>query len=288
MTPRILIVIPTYGAFDYALKAVRSAVENTRTLNPRVLVVDDATPGKLDGPGHPQYDAFAELCRASKDFCSSHPPLGPTFAPAPAVEFHEFKEHGGLTRSWNHGLAYANTHGFEFCCVANSDVIFAPNWDKGIFDALAFQGLDLAGPVTNTPGNTQEQYVGRYSALYRYKYADDLKHIAAVQNELNQAQWGRFKRTKINGFCMVALTDKWRKHAYDAEHVFRPRNDFYVNGQPNPNPLTEANEDEFQHRGAETGLKTGVALSSYVYHYRAVTRGDKHKKGDWYRAAGVT
>jgi hypothetical protein len=45
------------------------------------------------------------------------------------------------------------------------------------------------------------------------------------------------------------------------------------------------NEYELQRRWKETGLKVRRrCLGSYVFHYRAVSRGDAHKKGDWVRA----
>ena len=260
MTPKILIVVPTYGHFDYAARAVRTALANTRTLDPHVLVVDDASP---DMPAR-VFDHVA-----------------PSDVLAERLRVFRVEARGGLTRSWNYGLRYANHRAFSFCCVTNSDVEFPIDWDREIFNGLNSAGYDLVGPVTNAPGTNAEQYVGRYSMLYEKEKAQE--DYNRVQGELLTQQRGRYKPTTLNGFCMVALTATWWANAYDVEHVFRPRNDFNSKGEPNPTPLMTLNEYELQRRWHEKGLKTGVCLGSYVFHYRAVSRGDRHKRGDWAR-----
>lgn len=257
MTPSILIVVPTYGHFDYAARAVRTALANTRTLTPHIAFIDDASP---------DWDS-----RVSLDLIGEH---------MARVNVHRFGENGGLTRSWNHGLKWAKTFDHDFCCVTNSDVEFPIDWDREIFMGLE-RGHHLVGPVTNAPGTNHEQYVGRYSMLYEKEKAQE--DYNRVQGELLTQQRGRYKATTLNGFCMVALTKTWWENAYDAEHVFKPRNDFNSKGERNPTPLMTLNEYELQARWHGKGLKTAVCLGSYVFHYRAVSRGDKHKRGDWAR-----
>lgn len=260
MTPSILIVVPTYGHFEYAARAVTTALANTRTLKPHVLVVDDASP----------------------DFKGSHfDAPDRRLDPDGRISVIRFPQNGGLTRSWNQGLVTADFVGHDFCCVTNSDVEFPIDWDREIFNALTFQGYHLVGPVTNAPGSNPDQYVGRYSMLYDKAKAQD--EYNQVQGELLVAQRGRYKDTTLNGFCMVAMTKTWWENAYDKEHVFRPRNEFNSKGERNPTPLMTLNEYELQRRWHDKGLKTGACLGSYVFHYRAVSRGDKHKRGDWAR-----
>jgi glycosyltransferase involved in cell wall biosynthesis len=278
VAPKILIVIPTYGQFDYAIRAVRTALSSTRTLDPYVTVIDDASPERLSRERHklphsvdePYGNFLVNLRYAKEEFGDKIYQL-------------TFDENGGLTRSWNAGLNIARQMEFDFCCVTNSDVMFAHGWDGRLFDLLNSEKYDLVGPLTNAPGTEQTQYVGDYSVLYRKDKKDDLTHMDEVQNELYHQQGARHKAATLNGFCMVAFTRKWWANAYDDSHVFCPRNDFNSKGERNPTPLMTLNEYEFQRRLHAKGGKSGVCLGSYVYHYRAVSRGDKHKRGDWAR-----
>ncbi len=258
MKPSILIVIPTYGHFNYAAKAIESALAGT-SANASIVVIDDASPDKAG------WDLlrlqYSHLCEAMK------------------CVFVQFPENGGLTRSWNHGLGIAKFFAFDYCCVTNSDVLFSPEWDEPIIRGL--NKFDLVGPVTNAPGTNAEQYIGKYSTLYCRQDGD--KHVDEIQRELGRWQKDRFKETTLNGFCMVARTKTWTDNAFDKDNVFRPRNDVNSKGQPNPTPLMTLNEYELQTRWHAKGLKTAACLGSYVYHYRAVSRGDQHKRGDWAR-----
>lgn len=257
----ILIVIPTYKHFEYALMAVKSAMSCTHQLKPHVLVVDDATPHKF-------FDA--------QSIAAMQEVIG-----KPVDQWLKiFPSNGGLTRSWNFGISIASERRYTYCCVTNSDVVFAPGWDIEIVNALQ-SGIDLVGPVTNAPGTNTEQYVGRYAVTYNKVTAE--KDIEAVQRELSAVQKGRVKPTTLNGFCLIAKTQTWCDNAFELGNAFRPRNDFNSKGQPNPTPLMTLNEYELQKRWHAAGLKTAAALGSYVFHYRAVSRGDAFKKGDWIR-----
>lgn len=279
MNPTILIVIPTYNAFEYAARAVRTALAHTNYMRASVLVVDDASPERLANERHKLPHSVDE---PYGNFLIYLKDLRYEFGDDRIFQA-TFDENGGLTRSWNLGLTMAREAAFDFCCVTNSDVMFAPRWDRDIFALLNADKYHLVGPVTNAPGTNQEQYVARYSVLYDPRKKDDVYHIAAVQDELRGAQSLRSKPTTLNGFCLVAKTRTWWDHAYDRDSVFRPRNDFNSKGERNPTPLMTLNEYELQRRWHAAGLRTGVALGSYVYHYRAVSRGDKHRKGDWAR-----
>jgi len=264
--PTLLVVVPTYGHYDYAARAVRSALEHTVSWAARVLVVDDATPDH--GP------AFREHLAA--------------FAARPGggFAFYRFADRGGLTRSWNYGLQAAADAGVDCCCVTNSDVVFAPGWDRAVHALLAGGTYDLVGPLSNAPGTSAEQYVGRYVSAYDRSRGDDPEHLAQVQEALWRELAGAHRPAVLNGFCLVARTRTWWDHAYDRKHVFCPRNDRDGRGRPNPTPLMTLNEYELQRRWRAAGLRTGVALGAYVYHYRSVTRGDAYRCGDWFRRPG--
>lgn len=279
--PKILIVVPVYGAFEYAARAVRTAVEKTRTLDPYVVIVDDASPRWQTGD-----DGYCNLMHTVRDLnqfshAFDHIGIGDPPKGGDRVFVVRFDQNGGLTRSWNEGLRAARHLDFDFCCVTNSDVLFTDGWDHEVWHALAFGGYDLVGPVSNAPGTETRQYVGRYSVVYDKTRAEADRQ--KVQDELRAAHRGRTVQTNVNGFCMVARTATWWANAYDPTHVFCPMNLVNSKGEPNPTPLMTLNEYEFQRR---FNGKVGCCPGSYVFHYRAVTRGDAHKKGDWARIGG--
>lgn len=254
---RLAIVIPTRGAFSYAEKAIRSAIAATQAYIPRVFVVDDASP---------DWDP-AWIARLERQF------LG--------LEYVHFPHHGGLLRAWNVGLRWAKARGYEAACLANSDVIFALGWDREI--AAALTAYNLVGPLTNAPGTEAEQFVGKYSHMYRRDTAEI--DLDLVQHELLRTvkPTRRFKEAALNGFCLVAKTDTWWAHAYDADHVFCPKNLTTAKGHKNSDPLNTLGEYEFQRRMRARGGRPGIALGSYVLHFRSASRGDAHKRGDWIR-----
>lgn len=273
--PTLAVIIPTYGAFDYAARAAHSALTNTQSAQAVVIVVDDATPGlQLDEEtGYP-------------------PPLAAVRRLHPGrLVFGWFQTRGGLLRSWNAGLATAEAARSDYAVVTNSDVVFAPGWDTPLLDALA-DGYDLVGPVTNAPGTERSQYVGLYlpprPGLAPRR--DDDAAIARIAEALRSrrepgSRLGNVIPGPINGFCMMARTGTWRRHAHDRERdqVFRPRNDFDSKGRPNPTPTMTLGEYELQRRWHAAGLRAGICTTSYVFHYRSVSRGDRYRMGDWAR-----
>lgn len=192
-TPPVAVIIPTYRAMPYAVKAVRSALETVP--NPLVLVVDDASP---------DWDER-------------------TWTPFPreAVRTFRFAKNKGLTRSWNQGMRMALAAGAGAVVAANSDVVFPPGWWDPVAAALAATPLLLAGPVTNAPGHRPRQRVDRY--LPGYRLADDPGYLADVQRRLAAAHPGRLVRDPVNGFCMAALAASWDRFRFSEADVFDPK-----------------------------------------------------------------
>lgn len=255
------VVIPTYGAFEYAEDAVTTAL-NRSVSDICVLIVDDASPDWAE-KGAPMLQRLQREWGADKVRCN------------------QFVQNGGLTRSWNYGLNYFSQPE-AMCvniCVANSDLLFSEGWDEPLL--VGAEQYALAGPVTNAPGTVELQNVRRY--LMDYKVSDDMEDIDRQGSQLNRTQQGRRLIHKVNGFCMVARRETWDRGRYDSEHIFKPSNPFNSKGQPNPTPLMTLNEDELQARWTAVGLHSVICPSSFVFHYRSVSRGEKFAKGQGVR-----
>lgn len=193
MTGPTAVIIPTYEAMPYALKAVRTALETTP--HSLVIVVDD-------GSSTWREEAWASFR-------------------GPRLITYRFPKNKGLTRSWNQGLKLARSAGAAAAVAANSDVVFPPGWWEPIAAALAATPDLLAGPVTNAPGHRIKQAVGRY--LPDFVLSDDPAHLAATQARLAREQAGVLKETLLNGFCLAATTAAWEKFRFDPQHFFNPK-----------------------------------------------------------------
>lgn len=191
MAHSLLVVVPTFGGFDYAKAACESLVATTPGAVP--LVVDDGS------------KEWGSLSRAEW--------------PA-ACKYHHFGKNDGLTRSWNLGLRHARDNGFEYATCANSDVLFTPGWFEATAWALA-NGVDLAGPLTNAPGHQPKQQVSRH--LPDFKLSDDAAYLAQVADRLARKNRELFTPLRVNGFCMTARTETWWRGAHDGQSVFDPK-----------------------------------------------------------------
>lgn len=192
--------------------------------------------------------------------------------PKDVMHFHRFQKNGGLTRSWNYGLRLARERGVEFTCCGNSDILFTPGWFDGILQVINL-GAHLVGPLTNAPGHRRKQQVK--SVIKNYKLTDDPSYLAKIARRLREeVGLSAYRQAGVNGFCMVARTAAWWGGAHDSQYVFNPK--FKMTG----------NEDELQRRWSQKGRTIAISLSSFVFHYRGVSRkgGTRGKQGEgWYR-----
>lgn len=262
MKAKLCVIIPTYGAFEYAVKAIESCFKYTKDVF--VVVIDDASPGWPDPKVLPVPLAILS---------NQHPS---------ATAFVHFDENGGLTRSWNCGLRVSRDCGAEYAVCTNSDVLFTNGWDK----ALTFwlnNGYAMVGPVSNAPGVTARGAQEVTEFYKNYRLTDDPDYLDNVAAYLQQHHLQSIRETAINGFFLMAHTTAWWSGAFDNEHVFRPSNERTSRGYKNPTPMMTLNEDEIQSRWHKLGRKIGAVPGSFIFHYRSVTRGDRYKKGKWFR-----
>ena len=240
----IAMIIPTYSQLDYARQSVESFFKYTE--NGIAIVVDDASPDW----DQKVWSEFPE------DRCIVH----------------RFDQNGGLTRSWNWGLAKAKKLKAKYTVAGNSDILFTLGWDTGLRNAID-NGYDLVGPVTNAPGSTSKkgQYIRTY--IKDYEITDDEEYNDSIAQRLAEEYRDTIHEVGVNGFFMFSSTKKWWIHRFNDVCVF------------NPAKKLVGNEDEFQKRLRRRNGKIAVIPSSFIFHYRSVSRGFKkvaHNKG-WYR-----
>jgi glycosyltransferase involved in cell wall biosynthesis len=261
---RIGFVCPIYDALNFD-SYTRLSIESffKTTPNGVVLAVDDGSKGWSNN-----YVKSLQHCVNNQPGCALH-----------AIHF---SDNGGLTRSWNAGLAKADELNLDYVIAGNNDIIFTNKWYAGMVHALA-HGYSLVGPLSNAPGITAEgrQEVNQY--VSGYKLTDKIDELNKTAEHLNANNLGKVVDSRINGFFQMATMAAWRKGKYDDKHYYRPINTHTSKGKKNPTPLMTLNEDELQSRWAAKNMKSAIVLSTFIFHYRAVSRGNKYKMGKWYR-----
>ena len=263
----IACVVPTYKleTFRYTARALQSFYQHTP--DGIAIVVDDATRGMTSG----HRDRWAGLSPQVSQF-----------------EFHTFSAWGGLTRSWNWGLSAALSTQAEIVVLANSDVVFTPNWWRPMVEAVS-RGYSLVGPLSNTPGDTagRRQRIDAY--VRGYQLRDDSEYLDETARQIYDAYSDRYFVSRVNGFFMLASRYAWESGRYDKDHFFRPRNDRMVDGSRNPTPLMTGNEDELQVRWENAGKQSVIACGSFIFHYRAATRGPRYRFGNkWMKMSDLS
>jgi GT2 family glycosyltransferase len=188
----------------------------------------------------------------------------------------------GLTPCWNHGLRIARDTKSDYAVCTNSDILFTPGWDIALTAALD-NGFSLVGPITNAPGTEVAQDVSEH--VCNYQLTDDADYLAKLAEKIRKAFGSQCFASTLNGFFMMAKTEVWWENAYDDTDVFKPTNEVNSKGQINPTPSMTLSEFEFQRRLHARGGKSGHVPGSFCFHYRSISRGEKYKRGKWYRAA---
>jgi glycosyltransferase involved in cell wall biosynthesis len=269
---RIALIVPAYGHWDYVRKTVESFFEHTPG-DSRCYVLDDHGPGWYDvdwasWPAHVVVPSGTGRTALSQVLPAD---LG---APADAKTLcFRFARHSGLTRSWNTGLFLASSPGYwgaDYAVCGNSDIVFTPGWDQPLVDAL--EKADLAGPTTNASGRVFNQHVSRFAP--GYKLTDSPEYLCHLAEQLRQQHADKIVRTwRINGFFMMAKTSKWQDGAFSTTHVFDPSA-----GMDNV-------AYELQARWRRKHMPIAIVPSSFVLHYRSVSRGRRGLKGKMGRGA---
>ena len=262
---KIAYVCPTYKEEElhhYTLKALDSFFRTTA--GGVAIVVDDCSVGW-----------------AEKEAAIKRTPL----FDGQEVYVHHFSEWGGLTRSWNKGLEIADGLDVDYAIASNNDIIFSNLWYEGLLHAIS-HGYSLVGPLSNAPGVTSQGRAEVWRYIRDYTVSDDPAKINAVAERARKEFAGRVIEVRVNGFFQMAAMGAWRTGKYDDNHFYCPYNPKTGSGRNNPTPLMTLNEDEIQRRWSRLKRTFAVCMSSFIFHYRAVTRGRKYTRGKWFRMSG--
>lgn len=240
-------ICPTFEHFDYARRACRSFLKYT----PKglALLIDDASPSF-----HKQ-----NIADWKSEFGDK-------------LVIHRFDKNDGLTRSWNLGLKMAKDKNCKYAIAGNSDILFCEGWQESLVAGLD-KGYALVGPLSNAPGVTArgKQEIGRY--IRDYHLTDDPEYLNKLSKRLRDNFSKRFIHSPINGFFQFSTVHNWWKYA------FSPQNDLVYD----PKHKMVNNEDKLQGRWRKMGAESAICCGSFVFHYRAVTRGRKYVRGRWFR-----
>lgn len=149
----------------------------------------------------------------------------------------------------------ADVNNADVAIIGNADTIWGEHAIDGLLDALD-EGLDLVGPVSNRPGWGTPSQVRQVNELQDYWI--QLAPSRLAFDHSSRSGVGMMLEQCINGFTMAAKMETWAAGAYDIEagHFF------------NPKYKQTENEMELQLRWALLDWKIGIALGSYVHHFK--------------------
>jgi glycosyltransferase involved in cell wall biosynthesis len=178
----VLVVIPTYGQFEYAKLTVASLLQSADTQAYRIqyLIVDDASSdwNAIDWEQWPEPDCH---------------------------KLH-FEHQAGLSRSWNAGLRFAREGCFHYAICANSDILFPSKWIGPMIEGLK-QGFSLVGPLTNAPGHATWQNASAFcnANVGQMPMNDSEESIATVADQISTLPIAPVE-APLNGFFLMAAT----------------------------------------------------------------------------------
>jgi hypothetical protein len=111
--------------------------------------------------------------------------------------------------------------------------------------------------------------------------------VDAITQKLKKGS-GTVREGPINGFFIFGSSPAWQRVAYDNEQVFPSRIEIMPSGHTNPHPNITGGEDWLAARCRKLGMKMGISLGSYVFHFRSVTRGKRYVTPGWSRKSKTT
>jgi glycosyltransferase involved in cell wall biosynthesis len=223
---KIPILIPVYGNVDYTKKCIASLLRHTDPNLFECLIIDN---GSTDDT--PQY--LQELvAKKPENFRAIRLETNLGFG-------------GGL----NKGFELIRSFKWEYCVVANNDLLFTPNWLAQMLTAMTTfpaPRVGIVGPMSNFAGGSQGMNAN-------YRTSEDLEKFAVAHSELNKGQMHE-------AGVVVGLLMLMKREFIDEVGVFDER--FF--------PGTWE-ENDLELRGALKGWRYVVDRSTFIHHYGSKT-----------------
>ena len=221
---RVPIIIPLWNGLEYTKQAVETIKRNTHTNLYEVVFVDNAS---TDGTK----EYLKQLVQEDPEhFRVITNPVNKGFA-------------GGM----NTGLQAIQSFKWEYCCVANNDLLFTPNWLVQLLECIQHARIPGAevgavAPVSNAAGGTQGIQVN-------YQNINDVDNWAVSYHRANAQKWT--EEGRLVGLCLL-MTRKY----YDQVGGFDER---FIGGMWEDNDICL--------RGRMKGFRYVCDRSTFLHHY---------------------
>ncbi len=222
LNSRVPVIIPLFNAVEYTKQAVETLKRNTHANLYEVIFVDN---GSTDGTK----DYLKQLIQDDPDH----------------FRVITNDENKGFAGGVNVGLQAISSFNWEYCCVANNDLLFTPNWLVQLLDCIqhtTVKNVGAVAPVSNAAGGTQGIQVG-------YKTIEELDQWAATYHQVKSGQWT--EEGRLVGLCFLMTRDYFNKVGYFDER--------FVGGMWEDN--------DYCLRGRLAGFKFVCDRSTVLHHY---------------------
>lgn len=171
---RVPIVIPVWNNVEYTIKAVDSIRINTHPNLYEIVIVDN---GSTDGTK----DYLKKLVAEDPDH----------------VRVITNDVNLGFSGGINTGLRALSAFNWEYCCIANNDLIFTPNWLYQMLECLQqspIENLGAVGPVSNAAGGSQ-------GVQANYKTEAEMAQWSQEHHQLHPRNW--VEAGRLVGLCVL-------------------------------------------------------------------------------------
>jgi len=179
------------------------------------------------------------------------------------VELKKEDKPKGLTNLWNRAYVDFLSSDMKVLLISNNDVIFPRGSIEEMVKVFIKERPIILGSLSNKPGTGRNQRIDMYLCNVLLNVNDPV-NVQLVQDMLQFSMTDKFMYSNyINGFCFMIgrVVDQYR---FDEDHLFPPQK------------INIGNEDwlcrQIRKKGGnQIGANFVICLTSFVFHYKALT-----------------
>lgn len=173
------------------------------------------------------------------------------------IPFCGYGEPKGVTALWNWAHRdFISRPGLTHLLMTNNDVIFSKDSIDNLLDDMINSEAIIIGPLTNKPGSNRIQNILNYSQIDILN--DTTEYIDKVHTDFEEKERYQYI-PMVNGFCFL-VDRRILNYANSIDNLIPPH------------LINVGNEDWLCSEIRMSGeRKIAISLSSYVFHYKAVT-----------------